>query len=118
MIKKLSALTLLLNAIALGAHAGDRALLIVIGQYGDSRANLPGIDLDLANMEQVARQLGFAPDAVKILRDKEATQAGIENAINEQLINGVSENDRVLFYFSGHGARDFQYSCCSDAVNR
>ncbi len=105
MIKKLSPLTLLLSAMTLSAHAADRALLIGIGQYADSRANLPGIDLDIANMEQVARQLGFAPEAVKIVRDKDATQAGIENAITEQLINGVSENDRVLFYFSGHGTR-------------
>lgn len=83
--------------------AADRALLIGIGEYQLKQHNLPGIDLDLAMMQQAAELMGF--EEVKTLKNEQATLNNVINTINRYLINGVSKADRVLIYYSGHGTQ-------------
>lgn len=85
-------------------HAENRALLVGVGKYQAPGNNLPGIDLDINLMKQMAGHLGFKSSQIKVLRDSEATLAGIEQAIRSWLVSGVGADDRVLFYFSGHGS--------------
>ncbi len=88
--------------------AVDRALLVGVGEYQLEKYNLPGIDLDLAMMQQTAELMGFSE--IKVLKDQQATLNNVINTINSFLINGVQEDDRVLFYYSGHGTQVPDYS--------
>jgi hypothetical protein len=94
-------------SIADVSASADRALLIGIGDYGPGAPlpDLPGIEVDLAKMSQAAEVLGVAPRDVRVLRDREATAAGIRTAVEQWLIGGTAAGDRVLLYFSGHGSR-------------
>jgi len=83
----------------------DRALLIGVGRYQVSQADLPGIDNDLRMMVQVVRLLGFEPAQTKVLRDDQATLAGIRGAFSGWLGEGAGPSDRVLIYFTGHGSQ-------------
>lgn len=87
------------------APAADRALLIGIGTYDDDVTSLPGIDLDLDMMREVAGLLGFESTHIRALLDGEATHASIRDAIQNWLIKDVSPADRVLLYYSGHGTQ-------------
>jgi len=85
-------------------QAENRALLIGIGSYANG-INLPGIDIDLQNMKQAARMMGFEDQQVKVLMNADASLTGIRRAIHDWLVQGVHPEDRVLFYFSGHGSQ-------------
>ncbi|NCC26623.1 MAG: DUF4384 domain-containing protein [Gammaproteobacteria bacterium] len=86
--------------------ADDRALLVGLGQNSDPAVKpLPGIDLDLDMMRSVSRVLGFAPSQIKVLENEAATDDAVRDALSTWLVDGVGEQDRVLFYFSGHGTR-------------
>ncbi len=87
------------------AHAEDRALLIGVGKYRLESANLPGIDLDIGMMKEVAEGLGFKPAGIKVVMDQEATLDGVRQAFREWLIEGTGPTDRVLIYYSGHGTQ-------------
>ncbi len=97
--------------------AADRALLVGVGKYHLAKYNLPGIDLDLAMMQQTAALMGIKE--VKVLKDEQATFNRVINTINRFLINGVQKNDRVLFYYSGHGTQvpDFSGDEHQDGVD-
>jgi len=84
--------------------AENRALLIGIGSYANG-IKLPGIDIDIQNMELAARMMGFEEQQVKVLMNADATLSGIRQAIHDWLVRGVHPEDRVLFYFSGHGSQ-------------
>ena len=56
-------------------------------------------------MHAVARYMGFPDNGIRVLRDRDATLAAIRIAFQRDLIRGVEEGDRVLFYFSGHGTQ-------------
>ena len=92
--------------------AEPRALLIGVGEYPElSRHNpprdpsLPGIDLDLENMRQVAELMGFQRDQIRVLFNEEATRSKVLKALSEWVRVGVGSEDPVLIYFSGHGTR-------------
>ncbi len=97
--------TVLAMVVALpSALAADRALLIGVGKYENPSANLPGVDLDIAIMKEVAEGLGFSPANIKTLMDGEATLANVRATLDSWLIKGTGASDRVLIYYSGHGA--------------
>ncbi|MCJ8147573.1 caspase family protein [Shinella sedimenti] len=105
MIRYAAALLLSLSLPAVAA-AADRALVIGIGTY----ANLPekmfleGPKNDVPLIEKLLKEkLGYGADAVRVLRDAQATRAAILSSIDEWLINGTQPGDRVYLYFSGHG---------------
>jgi len=101
----------LVSALAFGGLwaqstlAADRALIIGVGKYQDERSNLPGIDLDVGMMKEVVESLGFAPANIKTLLDQEATQENVRHTMERWLVEGAGPNDRVLIYYSGHGAQ-------------
>ncbi|KOR32592.1 hypothetical protein TI05_06300 [Achromatium sp. WMS3] len=94
------------SAVLRPVIAANRALLIGVGQYTSERIpNLDGVALDLKMMREVANLLGFADSEIKVLQDAQATETAVHQAIQTWLIDGTSPNDRILFYFSGHGAQ-------------
>jgi hypothetical protein len=92
------------------ASAEDRALLVGIGNYEIEAASLPGIGRDIRSMHDMAGELGFDERQVLVLQDRAATLAGIRIAVQRHLIHGVSSDDRVLLYFSGHGTQVPDYN--------
>ena len=99
--------TALLAALLLwaapAAQGAPRALLIGLSYQGAPHvSSLPGIDLDVNLMRQVARDLGISD--IRTLWNREATLDGIRKAMR-LLGEGVGPNDLTLVYFSGHGTR-------------
>lgn len=104
-ITKLIAIAMFALASAGPVLAASKALLIGVGTYQIPNNDLPGIDLDIANMKHVAQIMGIAPDQTKVLFNEQADYAGVKAALTGWLHDGVGPNDRVLIYFSGHGTR-------------
>jgi hypothetical protein len=104
-MKTTLAITALAAALSLNlpARAADRALLVGVGRYANPANNLTGIDLDINAMTAVTELMGFAPGSVRVLSDEQATKANIVDGMQTWLVDGVGPNDRVLFYYSGHG---------------
>lgn len=100
MWKKILAASIM--SLSLQALAADKALLIGVGEHQDARNNLPGIDLDITNMKQAAKLLGF--NNIKTLENSQATESNIKKQLR-WLTKGVGKDDRVLLYFSGHGSQ-------------
>ena len=91
--------------LAVPVSAENRALLVGVGEYRDDAvSDLPGVNLDIDMMRDVAVKLGFKPNEIKVLFDKSATLEEIRIAFDEWLVGGAGPTDRVLFYFSGHGS--------------
>lgn len=104
-MKRMKSLALAVAAsLSLGlAQAEDRVLLVGVGDYQqDAVTDLPGIDLDIGIMKEVAENLGFAPSGMKVLLDREATLVNVKSAMESWL--NVGPEDRVLIYFSSHGS--------------
>jgi hypothetical protein len=85
--------------------AADKALIVGVGEYQLENASLPGISVDIESMRGVAAAMGFAPENITVLQDREATLSRIRMAFQLELSRGVGPEDRVLFYFSGHGTQ-------------
>ena len=83
-------------------HAEPRALLIGVGKYADRYYNLPGIDLDIQIMRDVAGKLGYRSNQILVLENEQATRDGVERAFRTHF-KGTRPNDPVLIYYSGHG---------------
>jgi hypothetical protein len=101
------ALWLVIMIPAMGGHAqgADRALLVGVGRYAQLDARLSGISLDLQMMTEFARILGFEREAIKVLEHEGASTRQVVAAVEDWLVKGVGPEDRVLFYFSGHGSQ-------------
>jgi len=88
------------------AVSGEPAALLIGVNYRNAPdpgiPPLPGIDVDVKLMRQVAAELGIT--RVRELWNEQATLAGIERAIG-RLSAEVGPNDLVLVYYSGHGAQ-------------
>jgi len=100
------AAALCLSAAA-AAKAEDRALLVGIDHYQDSRVPAtPGAALDARSLAQVARErFGFAPGSIELLVDKDATAERILHEFQTWLIAGTRPGDRVFFFYAGHGSQ-------------
>ena len=83
--------------------SADRALIVGVGRYAESRNNLPGIDLDVQMAREMAILMGYEEDGIRVLTDHDATAKAIMRAIRDWLVKGVGPDDRAFFYFSGHG---------------
>lgn len=95
---RLAGLLILLTA---GLAHADRALLVGVGEYRHI-SDLPGIDLDIEIMRDLAPLLGYRQ--ITVLQDDAATHANVRREL-EALIEYVARSNRGLFYFSGHGAQ-------------
>ena len=97
-------ISLFLLTSALTASAEQRALLVGVGEYADPVNNLPAIDLDLDRMWDTLIVMGFKESQIHTLLDEQATSSRVKSEIGGWLTKGVQPTDRVIFYFSGHGA--------------
>ena len=89
-------------ALTLPVSAENRALIIGVGEHEDDNvSDLPGIELDVIMMQDVAKHLGFRASQITTLRDEEATLAAITREIAN--LGSAGRDDQVLVYFSGHG---------------
>jgi len=108
MKRSMPALIVVALAAALGratpAHAEQRALLVGVGQYQTAGIDLPGIDLDIERVRDTLIRMGFKDSQIRTLRDGEATSTAVIRSFETWLKEGVQPQDRVVFYFSGHGS--------------
>ena len=85
-----------------GGSMPAKALLVGINSYPGYP--LSGCVNDVANVANLLMQnYGFSQDQICILRDRDATTANILAKL-EWLVS-VNPGDRVLFWYSGHGAQ-------------
>lgn len=96
--------TLVLALCALSASAEQRALLVGVGKYSVPGIDLPGVDLDLERMRETLGLMGFEESQVRSLMDDQATSRNVIGEFRTWLREGVNEEDRVVFYYSGHGS--------------
>ncbi len=103
---RLAALALAATALftALPAAAENHALIMWIGDYGDPKSNLPGIDLDAANARKIATSMGVAPRNITELSNADLTRANMGAALSG-LHARIQDGDKVFMYYSGHGAQ-------------
>ena len=97
----ISGLLALLSAVA---SAEQRALLVGVGHYSVPGIDLPGIDLDLERMHETLDMMGFEDSQIRTLMDAQATSRNVSKEFRTWLRDGVTADDRVVFYFSGHGS--------------
>lgn len=108
---------MLCAALTSAASAAERrAVLVGINDYqvNDPESNVPesgvrdlsGTHNDVDAMRTLLiNRYGFKSDNVLVLKDAQATHAGILQAIRDKLIAPSSRDDVVVFYFSGHGSQ-------------
>ena len=99
----LAVLALATLALAAAVQAAPRALLIGVADI--PKNELPGVDLDINNMKKIAELMGFRTGEIKVMMNREATYANVTQALGTWVREGVSPEDHVLIYFSGHGTR-------------
>ena len=101
------ALTTSTALMTLHARAGQKALLIGIGEYPHSpKSNLKGPPNDIRMMDEfLTNQWGFEDRDIGILLNDQATKKGIMNAITNWLPRVTEPGDRVVIYYSGHGTQ-------------
>lgn len=92
------------SVFASSAWAADYALIMGIGQYQDSRANLEGIDKDVNTAREMALAMGVPAGNIKVLSNGQVTATGIANAF-AQVEGSINQGDRVFVYYSGHGTQ-------------
>jgi len=85
-------------------HAANHALIMWIGDYGNPRANLPGIDLDAAMARKIARTMGVPDANVREISNASLTKGNV-SAEFAQLANRIAPGDNVFLYYSGHGGQ-------------
>ena len=102
---RLRAIAIVLTLLsACAAMAEQRALLVGVGKYAVPGIDLPGIDLDLERMRDTLNVMGFEDSQIHQLLDGDATSANLIREFEIWLKQGVEAEDRVVFYFSGHGS--------------
>jgi hypothetical protein len=79
--------------------------LVGVGRYSQFKEKLNGVSLDIDMMRELVHLMGFKGHEIKVLEHENASTANVYVAIENWLINGAGPDDRVLFYFSGHGSQ-------------
>jgi metacaspase-1 len=98
----------------MAAFGAGHALVVGVGQYANPKLSVSVTTADargIAAALQSADIAAYPQQQVRLLCDQEATRAGLIGAL-EKLATQVGEQDTVLIFFAGHGARadDNQYS--------
>ncbi|MCG3157872.1 MAG: Hercynine oxygenase [bacterium] len=79
------------------------AFLVGVSRYDYLRPQLPFVANDLADMREfLLNQGGF--DTVYVVANQVATPGLVENYMTNRFRRSLSARDRLLFYYSGHGA--------------
>lgn len=79
-----------------------KALVVGINNYGFPN-DLPSAPRD-ADAFANALETVYRFEQIRVLKDSEASRDGVERGL-EWLFQDVTANDRLVFYFSGHGSR-------------
>lgn len=79
-----------------------RALLVALNDYGDPRNNLPSCVADAQAFRAYLERQGFRGDDVRVLLDGDATVEAMHAEL-DWLFDGLTEDDRAVLYYSGHG---------------
>lgn len=108
----LAAVALLLSGAPPDAWAQAKltrsALIVGVSVYASPEVpRLAGVTFDIDSARAIARTMDIPESQTVILRDAQATKAGILEAL-ERLAASVAEGGRVLVYFSGHGTRWYE----------
>lgn len=86
--------------------AGVTYALIVAVEHYNQPIHFPRVKYttkDATEFANAIKNVGVDVDNIKLLLDGNATKTAIEKELNN-LIKKVNESDRIIFYFSGHGA--------------
>jgi hypothetical protein len=100
-------------ALVMPVHAADHVVIMAISNY--SRAPLEGVRHDTQNALQLAEKLGYETSAAMILKDSQLTAQGMRDGFR-QLAERVLSNDRLFFYYSGHGASSLVAGQCTSSL--
>ena len=104
----LSLLLCLLLLMPLTVSAKFRALLIGIN-YQAADPNITPLKAalnDVRDLEQLmTKTLGIPATDIKVLREQQATRAGIKKALNDWLLKGTKAGDTILLVMAGHGVQ-------------
>jgi len=92
------------------APGTPRKLALLVGintyKYSDRISTLAGSLNDVEEMRQVlVGKFEFPPENILVLKDAQATHAGIISAIQNHLIGQAQPGDIVVFDYSGHGSQ-------------
>ncbi|TDH38957.1 caspase family protein [Pseudohoeflea suaedae] len=85
-----------------------RALLIGIDDYPNDSQKLEGCVNDVYSMSATLQDCGFEPEEIRICLNDRATTEGILSRF-EWLVEDARGGDKLVFYYSGHGARVPEY---------
>lgn len=101
------------------AMAENHALIMWIGDYGDPRADLPGIDLDAGFAKKIATLMGVPDKNVFELANAKLTPQNVGAAMSA-MHDRIKEGDKLFIYYSGHGtqmaARGNTAARCTEAM--
>ena len=78
------------------------ALIIGINDYENVPDLHYAVEDALAIKNMLINEFNFSRNNVRVLIDKEATQSNINREMSK-LLKSADVNDRVVFYFAGHG---------------
>ncbi|MEI4471300.1 caspase family protein [Frigidibacter sp. MR17.24] len=85
-----------------------RALLVGINDYPREADRLEGCVNDVYTISAALQDCGFQPEEIRLCLNDRATAAGILERMG-WLFDGARAGDRLVFYYSGHGARMPRY---------
>lgn len=101
-MKKIITLLFIVLFASINLHARIYAVIVGVEKYDGTVSDLTASVDDAERVYQFF--LSFTPsENIVLLRDKTATKQNILHAM-ETLFKKASEDDMVVFYFSGHGA--------------
>jgi hypothetical protein len=90
------------------AKPARSALIVGVSTYASPEVStLTGVPADIPLAQDMARAMGIPHERTQVLRDGQATKAGILSAL-DKLSSEVAEGGRVFIYFSGHGTRWYE----------
>ncbi len=96
--------SLLFASVTLSGQPKNHAALIGVGAYPASTEWAPLVSAnDLELISLTLQDVGFAEEDIQIIKDEQATRAGIESFIRDQVAPELHKGDLLVLHFSGHG---------------
>lgn len=98
---------------AAGSLAADHVVIMAISTYRS--APLAGVAHDTSNALKLAEKLGYDTRNPTIYKDRQLNAQGMRAAL-AQLAERVQVNDRLFFYYSGHGTSNLEGNQCVSSL--
>ena len=87
-------------------RAQDFAVVVGIESYQNDLPKADFAERDAATVKKYLLALGVPEQNIKLLTGAQATQSKLKSVLENYLPMNVTEDSRVYFYYSGHGAPD------------